>query len=182
MKIYKTNNPQDFTVLASEFSEERLIIDIADIACVWTGQLNTYSPEVVRKHDFVVGQGEYLGGTIVNFPGDLSLCLVTWGNSMPTFGEDCVNIILSMIEGIKNGNDILVNDKKVASWARATTGSGWVQTVVHFSINIDKDLIKEICIKPMKKIPGQLSDYNIEATDILNKLNIEELLKQYQKE
>ena len=170
MKIYRTNNPQDFAALASEFSEERLIIDIADTTCVWTGQLNTYDPEAVRKHGFAVGQGEYLGGTIVNFPGDLSLCLVTWGNTLPSFGEDCTGAILHMADGIRDGNDILVDGKKVASWGRATTRDGWVQTVVHYSINTDADLIREICTKPMEKEPGSLSEYGITAEDILEKL------------
>ena len=60
-------------------------------------------------------------------------------------------------------SDLLADGKKVASWARATLITGWVQTVAHFSVNVDVDLIRQICTKPMVKVPGALSDYGITA-------------------
>ena len=179
MIVNYTDGPEQFERLASAWSGERLIINIADTPCVWTGRLNTLDEDACKKANLIIATGEYLGGSIVCFHGDLSLCLVTWGNTLPDFGEMCMEAVADLLteagaEVRRDNNDVLADGKKIASWARATTRSGWVQTVVHFSVNTDLELIKRICTKPMRKVPGQLSDYGITAEDILDRLNLGE--------
>lgn len=177
VKIYKTTSCKEFEQLASAFIEPRYIIHITDKPCAWTGQLNTLNRTECERRDIDIGQGEYLGGSIVNMPGDLTICIITWGNSnLPQQIVDTTAKWLSerKISIVRDENDILADGKKVISWARATTLQGWCQSAVHFSIGpMDLALVKAICTKPMKKIPGSLSEYGITAEMILNEIHIE---------
>ena len=171
MKMYMTSNCVDFEQLASEWTEERVIVHVAAGNCVWTGRGITMDRLECKRRGLPIGQGEYLGGTIVCMPGDLSICIATWGNSEAA--PRIVDRVSSWLEDRGIGityseNDILVEDKKVISWARATTLAGWCQSVVHFSVGpMDLELVKSICTKPMKKEPGSLGNYGITAEDIL---------------
>ena len=172
MVITSTNDPQEFEKFANEClyaGREGAILHTATSVNVWTGQLDTLNRRACLDHELFVGTGQYLGGTIVNMPGDLSVVIATWGSS--EIGPQIVDRFAKLLEdrGIdiaEDENDILADGKKVISWARATTVKGWCQTVVHFSIGkMDLSLVQEICTKPMKKVPGALSDYNILAAD-----------------
>ena len=70
-----------------------------------------------------------------------------------------------------DGNDVLARHKKVASWAKSHSISGWVQTVAHFSVMVDVDLIRMLCTKPMNKIPGALKDYGITADELWQRIS-----------
>lgn len=170
MKAYHTNSCTEFTHLASEFSEERIITHVTKTSCVWTGQLPTLNCEECEKRGIEIGQGEYLGGSIVNMPGDLSLCIVTWGDSdlAPQIVDKTAEWLSERgISITYDENDVLADSKKVVSWARATTLQGWCQSVVHFSIGeMDLELVKAICTKPMVKVPGALSEYGVTAEDL----------------
>ncbi len=113
-------------------------------------------------------QAWHLGGAIVCFPGDLSIMELKNGGS--NFGCESISAVRDMLESRKisaliDGNDLMVDGRKCGSWAR-TSDRGYTQTVVHFSINSDVTTIRELCTKPMAKIPGALSDYGITAEDI----------------
>lgn len=113
-------------------------------------------------------QAWHLGGAIVCFPGDLSIMELKNGGS--NLGCESISAVRDMLESRKidaliDGNDLMVDGRKCGSWAR-TIDSGYTQIVVHFSINSDMQTIRELCTKPMVKIPGALSDYGITAEDI----------------
>ena len=176
MKIQRTKNAEYFEAVANEClaGREGAIACINADPCVWTGELNTLNRDACKKHKLYVGKGKYLGGSIVNMPGDLSICITTWGNSdlAPQIVDRAVewlsarNILITRDE-----NDVLADGKKVVSWARATTIQGWCQSVVHFSVGaMDLDLVREICTKPMVKIPGALSLYGITAEMLWNEV------------
>ena len=182
MRIYKTTDPAEAVAFAAGCigpeGHEGLDIFFNTGVFLQTGVTNTSDRDAARELGIPVWQAEHLGGSIVCFPGDLSLCLTTWGNRLPDFGEACMEAAEGLLREAgaavaRDSNDVLADGKKVASWARATTRDGWVQTVVHFSVNTDLELIRHICTKPMKKIPGQLSDYGITANDILARIGPE---------
>lgn len=135
------------------------------------GELLTYDPEEIEKRGLFLGKGQHLGGTIVNMPGDVSVCITTWGDSdlAPEIAAKLTNWLTEKGLNITtDGNDTLVEGKKVISWARATTVKGWCQGVVHASVGaIDLELVKAICTKPMEKVPGALSEYGITADDLV---------------
>lgn len=153
---------------------------IAKDNCVWTGRLDSLDRDACEDKGLCVGTGEYVGGSIVNMPGDLTVMLATHGQS--SFAPDAIAAFADWLREknlnvTQDENDVLVDGKKVASWARATMVNGMCQSCIHFSIGeMDLDLVQEICTKPMVKTPGALSEYGITADDILNSgiLNMEE--------
>lgn len=172
MKIYRTSSVPEAVRLATEWTEERIILGVAKEPSVLTGQLATMNRRECEKLNLDIGQGEYLGGSIVNMTGDLCICIITWGSS-----ELAPQIVERSVEWLKergiaitqDGNDVLSDGKKVISWARATTRDGWCQSVVHFSIGrMDLELVRSICTKPMDKIPGALMAYGISTADVLD--------------
>ncbi len=174
MKTYRTTSCAEFARLASEQSEERLIIHRAFAPCAWTGRLRTLNESECRRRGIPIGRGEYIGGSIVCMPGDLSLCLMSWGNSdfAPALVEAAADWLTERgIAVERDNNDVLADGKKVISWARATTVRGWTQSVVHFSVGpMDIGLVRAICTKPMAKEPGSLGEYGITAELILSAL------------
>ena len=179
MEIYKANNLTEAVELSKEClsGHEGVIIYVSEGPSVLTGAFNTLDRDACKRFGLQIGEAPYHGGTIVNMPGDLSLCITTWGNS--EIAREIVDATVEWLEGLgvkvsRNNNDVLADEKKVISWARTMTISGWCQSVVHFSVGkMNLDLVKEICTKRMVKIPGSLSDYGITADDILAKLNLE---------
>ena len=162
MEIIKTKDPTVFEQYAEEClaGHEGIIICINENPCVWTGQLPTIDKSVCEEKDLVIGTGRYLGGTIVNMKGDVSICHTSWG--ITDFAPDIVDKFADYltergIEVTRDENDVLAEGKKVLSWARATIVEGWTQSVIHFSVGkVNLKLIKAICTKPMEKQPGSL--------------------------
>lgn len=111
----------------------------------------------------------HLGGTIICFPGDLSIMEFKMGHS--DFGQTAIQSVRDYLISIGcqadvDGNDLMVDGEKCGSWA-CMSESGYAQTVVHFSINVDVDLIQSVCTKPMTKTPGALSRYGVSADDLM---------------
>lgn len=173
MTIYQAKTATEFVEYTHSFLAlgwTGCVYHISLDQSVWTGQLPTLDLDACARHGFTVGQGEYMGGSIVNMPGDLSICITTWGDSdlAPEIVERMMEQLTGMGKLSQDENDILLDGQKVLSWARATIRQGWCQSVIHCSIGpMDLDLVREICTKPMEKIPGSLGDYGIIAQDLL---------------
>lgn len=174
MKNYVTANPLEFESYANECltGHEGAVIHIAETPCVWVGLLSDmYNKAEIEARNLPVGQGQYYAGAIVNMPGDISVCITTWGPCDKGAGICQAVADILKERGVKvtfDVNDVLADGKKVASYCSVPQVSGWVQTVAHISIGkMDVELVKAICTKPMVKIPGALSDYDITAEDIL---------------
>ena len=174
MKMFKTNSSQEFEQYANDCLKGHTgcVIHIADKPCVWTGVYkDTFDRTECEKRDLYIGQGQYLGGTIVCSKEDVSVCYTSLEKE--GFAERIYNATLKWLKSkninvTTDNNDILADGKKVFSWGRASVITGYTQTVVHYSVNVDLDLIKTICKKPMEKIPGALSEYGITAKDCEN--------------
>ena len=172
MKIFITSQPQEAINFAKQCiatHQEGIDVFFNKSTFLQTGLTYTSDRKLAESKGIPVWQAEHIGGSIVCFDGDLSLCITH--NQANDFGERMMAaikdyFIQQQLNVTTDNNDILVDNKKVASWARGNLINGQVQTVAHFSVNINLDLIKKICTKPMEKVPGQLSDYNITAEDL----------------
>lgn len=172
MEIFKTHDNQAAMAYAAEClgeGHEGLDVFFNDTTFLQTGVLNTSDRDKARELGIPVWEARHLGGSIVCFPGDLSLCMTSWGTN--DFGEKLFQMMVDLlkargVEVTTSNNDVLAEGKKVMSWARAAVLEGWVQTVAHFSVNVDLDLIRQICTKPMEKVPGALSDYGFTADEL----------------
>ena len=175
MKTYRTESLTEALHLVTEWAEDIAIIHISKEPWVLTGKPVTLDLDACRKYRLQVGRAEYFGGTIVHAIGDLSIGINTWGRSdlAPQIFYDVKEWLQSRGLNIsEDKNDLLVDDKKVVSWARVNLRSGWTQSGIHFSIGpVNLEMIKDICDKPMVKIPGSLGEYEITAEDILEEIN-----------
>lgn len=112
------------------------------------------SKEACDRHGIFTWQAKHIAGTIVSSPGDLNLCEIVSGTS--DLGPKCMEKMHELIpDSIIDGNDLMVNGKKAASWG-SMRFNGKMQTTVHFSVNLDLDLISEICTKSSVKEPGTI--------------------------
>lgn len=169
--IYKAVNNQSAAAAAKNLMERQadglVLLFSSELAVVYGYPQYIDVNACVRNGAFLY-QAWHLGGAIVCFPGDLSIMELKNGGS--NFGSESISAVRDMLEtrrisALIDGNDLMVNGRKCGSWAR-TSDRGYTQTVVHFSINSDVAIIRELCTKPMAKIPGALSDYGITAEDI----------------
>ena len=172
MQIHEATSAKDFVDYANECLDSGhsgVVIHVCDEMCVWTGQLGTLNWSECERLGLPVGQGQYLGGSIVNMLGDLSICITTWGNSelAPQIVDRMAEMLQSAGEVSRDENDVLLDGKKVLSWARATMITGWQQSVIHCSVGpVDLETIQAVCMKPMEKIPGSLKEYGITAANL----------------
>lgn len=109
------------------------------------------------------------GGTIVNFKDDICV-----GNYQPNFNNFGKDFIIRFAEwlndkglnAVVDSNDVLVDGKyKVASYMSQYI-NGCLYTAIHISVNMDLELIKSICTKPMNKVPKGLTDYGLKFGEI----------------
>jgi len=176
MTVYKTTTPDEALAAASRCldGQEGLIVYSGQKGIfVMTGQYPSYDAGFCHAFNIRVGKTIYFGGSIVSFAGDLELCEIHFGPS--DFGPNAINHICQWLVDMGicaniDGNDLMVDEKKVGSFAMASTITGWYESVAHFSINTNLHLIQRICTKPMEKTPGALSEYSINADMIWNEL------------
>ncbi len=115
------------------------------------------------------------GGTIVLSPGDVDIGLFTVGYSGDTYRDRLVDAIMAMVQAqgytaTLDNNDVLINGRKVVGFGSRMFGSV-LYTAIHMSVDIDVELIRSICTKPMAKLPDGLKNYGITTQDILEILS-----------
>lgn len=179
MGIYIAHNVKEADEATEKIIESKangLIVLLTEKIEVCIGQYGYYDKGYCKANGIETYDARHLAGSVVCFPGDISLMFISWGTT--SFAEEAINTLVKMlndrgVDAIIDHNDVMVDDKKVASYAIFKELDGWVKTGVHFSVNSDIDVIEKICTKPMVKIPGQLSDYGIGAEDIQEALNLQ---------
>lgn len=114
------------------------------------------------------------GGTICVFRDGITLFTVD--ESEPDWLEQLVEFLRSRgVEATRGRNDLLVEGRKAAGYTSFALGdSGLRLNGIHISINMDVELIRRVCNKPMYKIPAGLSEYGITRQDVMTALGIEE--------
>ena len=146
---------------------EGLCVLFHDRTMVQLGNQSSYDIDAVKPLKCDIWQSAHKSGTIVCFPGDLSLYQITYN-----FNQFCEIVGYRAVEYFKSldlpsvethNNDILVRGQKIASYAEMRLSNDMIQSLVHFSINTNVDLIKKICTKNINKYPGALSEYHITA-------------------
>jgi lipoate-protein ligase A len=74
--------------------------------------------------------------------------------------------VLKGYNAVIEKNDLLIEGYKTASYSyRPVLGGTYV--AMHLSMSVNIDLIKNVCKKPMVKVPKGLNDFDIVEEDIL---------------
>lgn len=110
----------------------------------------------------------YNGGPTVAFPGDLTIA--DYGGDAE-YGPRALSVLAEDltargVEARVEGNDLMVGDRKCASWVSGLV-SGFRETGVHFSMTVNPEIIRRVSKKPIEKTPGELGPYGYTAERIL---------------
>ena len=167
MKIYQAKTSKELevtTVMTKNLQEEYLIYLINEELFAMTGLLPTLNVDLCN---IPIRHFSYLNGSIICSPQDL--ILIKTDLTPSSFGQNCLEILSDYykdtdIEIIFDNNDLLFNNKKIASQIEMfIQGATVYQTIVHFSMDINLELIEQLCTKPTEKIPGSLTEYGMTA-------------------
>lgn len=112
-----------------------------------------------------------VGGTIVLFQGNVvgdAIYAIESADIVSDFIKEFTAYLTGFgLSSNFDGNDILVDNKKIVGLVYKPIIKNYYYFGVSISINADINLIKNICTKPMKKIPGALSDYGITTDEVM---------------
>lgn len=162
---------QIFDIISKQ--KETCIFCIVDRTVIVAGIKNDVNIDIAKQNNIQILHLQNEGGTIVAAPGTVGLAFFTKDFTGHEYRDKVISTVISQLK--KNGyeptldkNDVLINNKKIMSSSSHRYGD-LLFTAILFSINTpDINLIKQICTKPMKKIPGDLNDYGITSQDIEN--------------
>lgn len=177
MEIIKTNF-DDVSGLVEDIlknQKEAVLYTVSDQYCAVVGSNGGASISAIKNAGIKCVEINHEGGTIVISPGDIDIGIFTKGYAGRDYRDRLVDKLLTKLAEKSYwaacvDNDILVDGKKVVGFGSRMFG-GILYTAIHISVNIDLDLIRKICTKPMQKTPDGLINYQINTKDVLEILS-----------
>lgn len=153
---------------------EHLLFSVQQETEAGYGFDNDINSEYCRENNIPAYDQKRNGGTVVFSKGNITLALIYNNRVRRNFTLDtilsdlCKYLTENGIEVTRDNNDIIVNGFKVASASGYNFGEKfhWTYDGVQISINQDLEAIKNICLKPMVKVPKGLSEYGITTEEI----------------
>jgi lipoate-protein ligase A len=145
--------------------------------CVLTRN-DEFNKEYCNNNGIKIYYTNHKGGTIVNFKEDISIGLFNHDIDIYKIIESFIRFFRSKgLNSMVKDNDIEINGYKVIGISDKFYDNTYRSTAIHISIGMDLELIKNICTKPMRKVPKGLKDFGISTEDIEEFLNtIKEML------
>ena len=115
------------------------------------------------------------GGTVVSAAGNISIGFLynnhdRGGLVLSPILSDLMRYLSKRdLSATVNKNDLLVDGYKVAAGSARNFGEkhDWTYEVFYISINQDLETIKNVCKKPMVKVPKGLSEYGITTEEMV---------------
>lgn len=175
MEIKEINNKNYLDTFTDTLvnRKERILLGMAEDFVVLQGN-NCINEKYCKDNNLEVYKSQHMGGCIVIGQGDVEFNIFRqdgWRDG-EFYSKKILEFLKTKIANIDiKDNDFLVDDTyKVASYSSVNVGNGFIYTGFHFSVNVNLEHIKNICTKPMKKIPRGLSYYGITSEEILKYL------------
>ena len=173
MKIYQlyARNVEQTILKILNSQEECLVYGIPDKKYVFIGfQNNEINLENLKKYNIEILKFPNEGGVIVVDIGDLDFGYFS-KDLNNKFNE---NLALKICEYLKNNNinveivknDLIIDKKYKCGSFSSRIFNNVKYSAFHISINVNLDIIKAICVKPMIKIPKGLSEYGITGLEL----------------
>ena len=177
MKILELNSENVISEINNIISrqEECMVWGIPDNHYAFTGyQNNIINYNNIDKYNVRILNFPNEGGAIITSKGDLDLGHFS-KDINNTFNIDVANKLETYLKN-KNinaqfiGNDLIVDNKYKCGSFSSRRFKDLLYSAFHISINVNLQIIRDICIKPMSdnKIPKGLSDYGITTEEIKN--------------
>lgn len=116
------------------------------------------------------------GGTIVCAKDNIGVAFVYENQKYKCFmlskmlDDLCGYLKQKGLNATRSNNDVLIDGFKVASGCGVNIPPDykWAYDGAQISIYQDLDVIKNVCLKPMVKVPKALSDYGITTNEMLD--------------
>lgn len=137
------------------------------------GNSASHNHNYVKEYNLYCPPIPNAGGCIIASPNDVQIAYIK------KYKPEESNLHLEILNKIANyykikqlnpiifENDMMIDNYKCASCSSKRFDDMMLYTL-HISINVDLDLIKKICTKPMYKVPKGLSDYGITTQEIVD--------------
>lgn len=130
--------------------------------------------EYIDDHGLEVYFLHTKGGVTVLYEGNLSTGFIGEYKSNDKLMHDYIIAFCKWLYGrglkpVFDGNDLLIDGYKVCAFSsNYDEATQWGLATITFTVNIDVDLVRAVCNKPMEKVPKGLSEYGITVEDIMN--------------
>lgn len=150
--------------------KEGIVYGIPKYTSVFCGRNNNLNVEYCKQYNIKLLQFPNEGGVIVVNKGDFDIGHFSY-DIKNTFNKDFANYIIKYLKSFGLdaefiGNDLILEKTyKCGSYSSRQYGN-LMYSAFHISIGMNIELIKNICIKPMIKIPKGLKDYGINTNQI----------------
>lgn len=154
--------------------KECFVYGIPDNNYVFTGTSNLCDLEYCKENNIKLLPIPNEGGVIVLSKGDVEIGIFKNNGWLicKNFMNDLYKKLKDIVPNISiEGNDLIIDEKyKCVGSSSRNLGDAknpYIYTAIHISLNINLDLIKNICKKPMNKIPKGLGDYGITTEEMV---------------
>lgn len=138
-------------------------------------EIDDCNMEYVNNNNIMYQEINRQGGTIVGFAGDVECIYFIPINRYITRPIEIDSLIALILDKgytpTIDGNDVLINGYKVASWSCKRIKENVLVAIVT-SVNVDLETIQNICTKPMVKVPKGLSEFGITTQEIKQIFNL----------
>ena len=141
---------------------------VHDEKSVFMSDPSSINAEACAEHGYTVLDTQHNGGVVVVSAGDVSV--IHFGEIENDWMRRFAKYLIKRYreKGLNaefKGNDVLIDGYKISGLSAKQYGEVQYSTI-HFGINTNLEHIKEICKKPMKKIPKGLSEYGITTEEV----------------
>ena len=127
--------------------------------------------------DYFLIDGKYAGGNVIAFPGDMVCNWISDRNIIGDFVQDiCIYLSNKGIEVYGDNNDVMVNGRKLFGTMTNNYNGNYYEGMF-LSFDPDKEIIKKICTKEMKKEPIGFTELGVTHEEIIKLC--QELIKKY---
>lgn len=149
---------------------EKTVVVVADKTYCLQGTYSALNEEYCNRNGVEILRTRHFGGTIINFEEDV--CIGNFQKIHNSWGKAFIDYFVRYLgnrglNAILQDNDVLVDGFKCGSYMTTSIG-GTLYSAIHISVGMDLELIKNICTKPMHKIPRGLCSYGITKVDVLD--------------
>jgi len=149
--------------------QEVFLYNEVDIASILYGEKSPpFNKDVVRRNKIIPAPLNIVGGPIVSVIGDLNFVMVTKEKT-----AWCTEIREAFVEWLKckelnaeiHKNDMLIDSKKF-SGSTHFVQNGMNCEGFMVAMKNSEELVRQICTKPMEKVPTGLSDYGVTKEEV----------------
>ena len=157
---------------ALKYCQSKSFYAIHENTCVLDGTTTKANYDYCEKNNLKVYYLGTKGGVTILQEGNISIAIIDnyedmW-HKMDIVTDKLIKLLKSKgFNSYYEDNDVLVDGFKVCAFSKnMCKEKPWGYATLTFTINIDLDLIQNICNKPMIKVPKGLTEFGITTEDI----------------